>query len=96
MQYLKTAKAGDTSQGALSAHVNYLKSPEGGRAKMGEFEKYFTEQGEAQGKLKERNKIILNMLHKKKALSDILDITEASKDDVYAVAKENGLEVVGG
>ncbi|MGM9582535.1 MAG: PD-(D/E)XK nuclease family transposase, partial [Phascolarctobacterium sp.] len=31
MQYLKTAKAGDTSQGALSQYVNYLKSPEGGR-----------------------------------------------------------------
>ena len=28
MQYLKTAKAGDTSQGALSEYVNYLKSPE--------------------------------------------------------------------
>ena len=56
MQYLKTAKAGDTSQGALSAHVNYLKSPEGGRAKMGEFERYFTEKGEAQGELKERIK----------------------------------------
>lgn len=39
MQYLKTAKAGDTSQGALSEHVNYLKSPEGGREAMGEFEK---------------------------------------------------------
>ena len=50
MQYLKTAKAGDTSQGALSENVNYLKSPEGGRAKMGEFERYFTEQG----KVKER------------------------------------------
>lgn len=50
MQYLKTAKAGDASQGALSEHVNYLKSPEGGRAKMGEFERYFTEQG----KVKER------------------------------------------
>ena len=45
MQYLKTAKAGDTSQGALSEHVNYLKSPEGGRATMGEFEKYFREEG---------------------------------------------------
>ena len=37
-------------------HVNYLKSPEGGRAKMGEFERYFTEKGEAQGELKERIK----------------------------------------
>lgn len=39
MQYLKTAKAGDTSQGALSEHVNYIKPPEGGREAMGEFEK---------------------------------------------------------
>ena len=39
MQYFKTAKAGDTSQGALSQYVNYLKSPEGGRKAMGEFEK---------------------------------------------------------
>ena len=45
MQYLKTAKAGDTSQGALSEYVNYLKSPEGGREVMGEFEKYFREEG---------------------------------------------------
>ena len=49
MQYLKTAKAGDTSQGALSEYVNYLKSPEGGRATMGEFEKYFREEGRKAG-----------------------------------------------
>ena len=52
MQYLKTAKAGDTSQGALSEHVNYLKSPEGGRATMGEFERYYKEQGEQAERLK--------------------------------------------
>ncbi|MGM9582988.1 MAG: PD-(D/E)XK nuclease family transposase, partial [Phascolarctobacterium sp.] len=52
MQYLKTAKAGDVSQGALSDHVNYLKSHKGGRAKMGEFERYFTEQGEVKERLK--------------------------------------------
>ena len=49
MQYLKTAKAGDTSQGALSEYVNYLKSPEGGREVMGEFEKYFREEGRKEG-----------------------------------------------
>lgn len=38
---MKTAKAGDASQGELSQYVNYLKSPEGGRKIMGEFEKYF-------------------------------------------------------
>ena len=49
MQYLKTAKAGDTSQGALSEYVNHLKSPEGGREVMGEFEKYFREEGRKAG-----------------------------------------------
>ena len=49
MQYLKTAKAGDTSQGALSDYVNYLKSPKGGREVMGEFEKYFREEGRKAG-----------------------------------------------
>ena len=49
MQYLKTAKAGDTSQGGLSEYVNYIKSPEGGRQVMGEFERYFTEKGREQG-----------------------------------------------
>ena len=49
MQYLKTAKAGDTSQGALSEYVNYLKSPKGGREVMGEFEKYFREEGRKAG-----------------------------------------------
>ena len=51
-------------------------------------------EGEAMGELKERKKIILNMLNKKRLLSDILDITEASKDDVLTIAKEHGLEVV--
>ena len=51
-------------------------------------------EGEAMGELKERQKIILNMLNKKRLLSDILDITEASKDDVLTIAKEHGLEVV--
>ena len=50
--------------------------------------------GEAMGELKERKKIVLNMLNKKRLLSDILDITEASKDDVLTIAKEHGLEVV--
>ena len=62
MQYLKTAEAGDTSQGELSQYVNYLKSAEGGREKMGEFERYYREEGrktgEASGQLKERLKNI--------------------------------------
>ena len=49
MQYLKTAEAGDTSQGELSQYVNYLKSAEGGREKMGEFERYYREEGRKAG-----------------------------------------------
>ena len=49
MQYLKTAEAGDASQGELSQYVNYVKSPKGGRKVMGEFEKYFREEGLKEG-----------------------------------------------
>lgn len=49
VQHMKTAKAGDASQGELSQYVNYLKSPEGSRVKMGEFEKYFREEGLKKG-----------------------------------------------
>lgn len=58
MQYFKTAKVGDTSQGALSDYVNMLKSPKGGKKIMDEFMKELAEyyhdvafkEGEAQGK----------------------------------------------
>ena len=50
--------------------------------------------GRAEGELKERKKIILNMLNMKKVLSDILEVTEASENDVLTLARENGLEVV--
>lgn len=90
MQYLKTAKAGDTSQGALSQYVNYLKSPEGGREVMGEFEKYVTEQTEA----KVHKETALEMLKDKKPLHEIVKYSKLAKDVVLQLAKENGLEVV--
>ena len=90
MQYLKTAKAGDTSQGALSAHVNYLKSPEGGRAKMGEFEKYFTEKGREE----ERKDTALEMLKDGKPLHEIIKYSKLPKLEILSLAKQNGLEVV--
>ena len=90
MQYLKTAKAGDTSQGALSAHVNYLKSPEGGRAKMGEFEKYFTEKGREE----ERKDTALDMLKDGKPLHEIIKYSKLPKLEILSLAKQNGLEVV--
>ena len=90
MQYLKTAKAGDTSQGALSAHVNYLKSPEGGRAKMGEFEKYFTEKGREE----ERKDTALEMLKDGKPLHEIIKYSKLPKLEILSLAKQNGLDVV--
>ena len=96
MQYLKTAKAGDTSQGALSEYVNYLKSPEGGREVMGEFEKIFTEKGRAEGEAKVHRETALEMLKDKKPLNEIIKYSTLAKEAVFALAKENGLEVVVG
>ena len=90
MQYLKTAKAGDTSQGALSEHVNYLKSPEGDRATMGEFEKYFTEQGE----VKRGKETALEMLKDGEKLPKIIKYSKLPEADVLELAKKNGLKVV--
>ena len=90
MQYLKTAKVGDTSQGALSAHVNYLKSPEGGRAKMGEFEKYFTEKGREE----ERKDTALEMLKDGEKLPKIIKYSKLTEADILSLAKQNGLDVV--
>ena len=94
MQYLKTAKAGDTSQGALSAHVNYLKSPEGGRAKMGEFEKYFTEKGRKEGEAKVHIDTALEMLKDGEKLPKIIKYSKLTEADILSLAKQNGLDVV--
>ena len=108
MQYLKTAKAGDTSQGALSEYVNYLKSPEGGREVMGEFEKYFREEGRkagveeglaqglAEGEAKKSRETAIKMLKKQKPLSEIKEFTDMSEEEIVRLAKENGLEVIDG
>ena len=90
MQYLKTVKAGDTSQGALSGYVNYLKSPEGGRATMVEFEKYFTEQGE----VKRGKETALEILKDREPLTKIMKYSKLAKEDILLLAKENGIEAV--
>ena len=90
MQYLKTAKAGDTSQGALSAHVNYLKSPEGGRAKKKKKKKYFTEKGREE----ERKDTALEMLKDGEKLPKIIKYSKLTEADILSLAKQNGLEVV--
>ena len=82
----------EDDQGALSEHVNYLKSPEGGREVMGEFEKQVAAKTEA----KVHRETALKMLKKLKPLSEIMEFTDLSKEAIYALAKENGLEVVVG
>ena len=108
MQYLKTAKAGDTSQGALSEYVNYLKSPEGGREVMGEFEKYFREEGRkagveeglaqglAEGEAKKSRETAIEMLKDGEPLTKIMKYSKLDKEAILLLAKENGLEVIGG
>lgn len=82
MQYLKTAKAGDTSQGALSEHVNYLKSPEGGRAKMGEFERYFTEQGKVKERLKRVKALMENAKLGANEAMQLLSLTPEEQQEI--------------
>ena len=108
MQYLKTAKAGDTSQGALSDYVNYLKSPKGGREVMGEFEKYFREEGRkagveeglaqglAEGEAKKSRETAIEMLKDGEPLTKIMKYSKLDKEAILLLAKENGLEVIGG
>ena len=71
-------------------HVNYLKSPEGGRAKMGEFEKYFTEKGREE----ERKDTALEMLKDGEKLPKIIKYSKLTEADILSLAKQNGLEVV--
>ena len=96
MQYLKTAKAGDDSQGELSRYVNFLKSPEGGREAMGEFEKIFTEKGRAEGEAKVHRETALEMLKDGEKLSKIIKYSKLAKEAIFTLASENGLEVVVG
>ena len=102
MQYLKTAKAGDTSQGALSDYVNYLKSPKGGREVMGEFEKYFREEGIKEGlkkgieegEAKKSRETAIEMLKDGEPLTKIMKYSKLAKEDILLLAKENGIEAV--
>ena len=85
MQYLKTAEAGDASQGELSQYVNYVKSPKGGRKVMGEFEKYFREEGRKagveEGETKER-------LSNVKAIMDSLKVSALEAMNILKFSPE--------
>ena len=104
MQYLKTAEAGDASQGELSQYVNYVKSPKGGRKVMGEFEKYFREEGIKEGlkkgieegEAKKSRETAIEMLKDGEPLTKIIKYSKLTKEAILLLAKENGLEVIGG
>ena len=85
MQYLKTAEVGDASQGELSQYVNYVKSPKGGRKVMGEFEKYFREEGRKavveEGETKER-------LSNVKAIMDSLKVSALEAMNILKFSPE--------
>ncbi|MGM9568866.1 MAG: hypothetical protein ACI3XC_02175, partial [Phascolarctobacterium sp.] len=51
-------------------------------------------EGEAQGEAKVHRETALKMLRKQKALAEIMEFSDLSQEEVYALAKENGIDVV--
>ena len=103
-----TAEASDASEGELSQYVNYVKSPKGGRKVMGEFEKYFREEGRkagveeglaqglAEGEAKKSRETAIEMLKDGEPLAKIMKYSKLDKEAILLLAKENGLEVING
>ena len=71
---------------------------------MGEFEKYFREEGIKEGlkkgieegEAKKSRETAIKMLKKHKPLSEIKEFTDMSEEEIVRLAKENGLEVING
>ena len=57
---------------------------------MGEFEKYFTEQGE----VKRGKETALEMLKDREPLTKIMKYSKLGQEDILLLARENGLEVI--
>ena len=97
---IMTAEASDASQGELSQYVNYVKSPKGGRKVVGEFEKYFREEGRKagveEGEAKKSRETAIEMLKDGEPLTKIMKYSKLDKEAILLLAKENGLEVIGG
>ena len=51
-------------------------------------------EGEAIGEARVHRETALKMLRKQKALVEIMEFTNLSQEEIFALAKENGLEVV--
>ena len=71
---------------------------------MGEFEKYFREEGRkagveeglAEGEAKKSRETALEMLKDGEPLTKIMKYSKLDKEAILLLAKENGLEVIGG
>ena len=50
--------------------------------------------GEAKGETKKSKETAIKMLRKNKPLSEIMEFSGLSKEDIVSLANENGLEVV--
>ena len=53
-------------------------------------------QGLAEGEAKKSRETAIKMLKKHKPLSEIKEFTDISEEEIVRLAKENGLEVIGG
>ena len=97
MQYFKTAKADDFSQGSLSKRINYLKETKEGLTTMDEFSKKLYDagmndgraEGRAEGETKEKFATVKRMLKRgKSSLADIAEDTDLPLTTVQQIQSE--------
>ena len=97
MQYFKTAKADDFSQGNLSKRINYLKQTKEGLTTMDEFSKKLYDagindgraKGRAEGETKEKFATVKRMLKRgKSSLTEIAEDTELPLATVQQIQAE--------
>ena len=101
MQYFKTAKADDFSQGNLSKRINYLKQTKEGLTTMDEFSKKLYDagindvrakgraEGRAEGETKEKFATVKRMLKRgKSSLTEIAEDTELPLATVQQIQAE--------
>ena len=97
MQYFKTAKADDFSQGNLSKRINYLKETKEGLTTMDEFSQKLYDagmndgraEGEAKGETKEKFATVKRMLKRgKSSLTEIAEDTDLPLATVQQIQAE--------
>lgn len=101
LEYVKTQVPNDAYTRELEAEVARLKQDKEVRrkymvlqAELRDTEIVAFEAGEAKGEFKKSRETALEMLKDKQPLSFILKYSTLAEKEVYALAKENGLEVV--